>query len=53
MKIVAFDPNERPSLEEIRNHNWMKNPICSDKEIEEEFRVRKERLSLILAKKRT
>ena len=28
-RMVAFDPNERPPIEEIANHSWVKKDVCS------------------------
>ena len=28
-KMVAFDPSERPKIEEIASHAWVREPICS------------------------
>lgn len=29
IKMVAFDPSERPKIEEIASHPWVREPICS------------------------
>lgn len=32
-KMVAFDPNSRPTIFEIAKHPWVKSPICTHSEI--------------------
>lgn len=48
VKIVAFDPLERPKIEQIAAHPWVKEPICSHGEIKEEFTQRQKKLDQIL-----
>lgn len=40
--MLAFDPIERPSLAEIRQHEWMKGPVATKDQVLEEFKKRKE-----------
>jgi serine/threonine protein kinase len=39
-KMISFKPEERPTIDEILNHPWMKGNFPSDKEILEEFEKR-------------
>jgi serine/threonine protein kinase len=41
-KMISFKPEERPTIDEILNHPWMKGNFPSDKEILEEFEKRDE-----------
>lgn len=34
-RMVAFNPNERPTLVEIAGHPWVKNDVCTQNEIRE------------------
>ena len=43
-KMVAFDPNERPPLQEIAAHPWVHAEICSQPAIDKEFKERLEKL---------
>jgi len=47
-KMVAFDPNERPKIEDIASHAWVREPICSHSEIKAEFTKRQEKLDKVL-----
>lgn len=40
-RLVAFNPEDRPTLEEIKNHKWMNGPTATAEEIKEEFTRRK------------
>ncbi len=40
--MISFKPEERPTIDEILNHPWMKGSFPSDKEILEEFKKRDE-----------
>ena len=37
ISLVAVDPNERPSILEIRNHSWLKDGMASQKEFVQEI----------------
>ena len=40
-KMVALDPNERLSIDEILNHPWItEGDIATESEIKDEFRIR-------------
>ena len=39
-RMLASDPNQRPSLEEISSHPWMLGDIPSSQEIQQEFNTR-------------
>ncbi len=39
--ILAADPAQRPTVEEIKNHPWMKKNMASEEEMAEEFEKRK------------
>lgn len=36
-RMVAFEPSERPTVEQIATHPWVQGPICKLSEIKEEF----------------
>ena len=40
-RMVAFNPEDRPTLEEIKNHEWMNGPTPTIDQIKEEFSSRK------------
>lgn len=44
--MLAHDPLQRPSIAEIRNHEWCSGPIPTSDEIKEEFSVRNDLLAL-------
>jgi serine/threonine protein kinase len=46
--LIAYDPNQRPSIEECRSHKWMKDYKPKMDEIDKEF---KERTKLVQQKK--
>ena len=33
------NPEERPTIEEIKKHNWMKGPVSSKKELKEQNEI--------------
>ena len=39
--ILAYDPSQRPNIEDIKNHAWMKKSMPDYQEILEEFEKRK------------
>lgn len=40
VKMLALDPNERPSMQELFDHPWMQAYMPSRKEIQSEFEER-------------
>ena len=50
--MVAFNPNDRPLIEEIASHPWVKNVVCSQGEIASEFELRQKKLDDILEQRR-
>ena len=52
VKMVAFDPSERPKIEEIASHPWVKNTVCTQGEISGEFEVRQKKLDEVLEQRR-
>lgn len=40
-RLINASPDQRPSIEEIRNHDWMNGPMATLQEIQEEFDNRK------------
>jgi len=40
--ILAYDPLQRPSISEIKNHSWTLEASASDEELTKEFNSRKE-----------
>ena len=52
VKMVAFNPAERPKIEEIAVHPWVKNVVCSHNEIKSEFEERFKKLEEILEERR-
>jgi serine/threonine protein kinase len=34
-RMVAFNANERPKIEEIASHDWVKGSVCTHGEIKE------------------
>jgi len=38
--MLKLNPSERPSIEDILNHKWMKGPMPSDADVVEEFEKR-------------
>ena len=51
-KMVAFDPSERPKIEDIAAHPWVREPICSHTEIKAEFTARQQKLNIVLDERR-
>ena len=47
-KMVAFDPAERPKIEDIAAHPWVRESICSHSEIKAEFGARQAKLDKVL-----
>ncbi len=39
--LIAYDSAQRPSIEEIKNHPWMKNDIADDETVMKDFNLRK------------
>lgn len=50
--MVAYNPAERPKIEEIAMHPWVKNVVCSQNEIKHEFEARFKKLEEILEERR-
>ena len=42
--MLAYNPHERPSLAEIKSHDWYNGPVPSYDDIKEEFQQRKNEL---------
>ena len=51
-RMVAFNPTERPSIEEIANHPWIKEAVCTHVEIKDEFTKRQQKLDAVLEQRR-
>lgn len=47
-KLIAYKPNSRPSIQDLRDHKWVKAEILSTSEVETELKAR---TKLILQKK--
>lgn len=43
-RMLREEPNQRLTLEQVRNHPWMKGEMPSRDEIEQEFRERKKKV---------
>ena len=43
-RMCAFEPKERPPIQEIANHPWVKNEVSTHSEIKEEFNMRLKKL---------
>lgn len=52
-RMVAYDPNERPNIEQIAAHAWVKDVVCSHTEIKEQFTQRQKMLDQVLEQRRT
>lgn len=50
--MVAFEPTERLSIEEISKHPWVTQGICTHAEIKNEFTVRQSKLDSVLNSRR-
>lgn len=48
VRMVAFDPTERPKIQQVASHPWVKESICSHSEIKEEFTQRQKTLDTVL-----
>lgn len=51
-RLVAFEPSERLKIEEIANHAWIKEAVCTHGEIKDEFALRQKKLDVILNDRR-
>lgn len=51
-RLVAFEPSERPKIEDIAGHPWIKEAVCTHGEIKEEFTLRQKKLDAILSDRR-
>jgi len=40
--MVAFNPKERPTIQQIAGHPWVKQALCTHSDIKAEFAKRKE-----------
>jgi serine/threonine protein kinase len=52
VKVVAYEPLERPKIEQIAAHPWVREAICSHNEIKEEFTQRQKKLDGVLEARR-
>ena len=51
-RMLAFDPEERPSIEEIKHHEWYLGEVAEISEINKEFKKRFDKLQELLKKKK-
>lgn len=51
-RMLACEPNDRPTFLEIAEHPWVIGPICSSQEMMVEFGLRKKRLEEELGRQR-
>ena len=51
-RMVAFNPTERPTIEQIASHPWIKEAACTHAEIKEEFNKRQLKLDAVLDQRR-
>ena len=51
-RMVAFNPAERPKIEEIAAHPWVKGSVCTHSEIKDEFTLRQKKLDVVLDQRR-
>ena len=51
-KMVAFNPKERPKIEEIATHPWVKNVVSTQADIKQEFDLRLKKLEQIMEQRR-
>jgi len=42
--MLAFDPKDRLTLEEVLEHPWMQGKMATQEEISEEFAIRKKKM---------
>jgi serine/threonine protein kinase len=52
VRMVAFEPAERITIEKIAEHAWVTQPICSHTEITIEFGKRQKRMETSMRNKR-
>lgn len=52
VKLVAFEPTERPTIEQIASHPWIKDAVCTHSEIKNEFTLRQKKLDEVLTARR-
>ncbi|CAM6000187.1 unnamed protein product [Sphagnum balticum] len=52
VRMVAFDPSERPKITEIAVHPWVKEAVCTHSEITEQFTQRQVKLNQVLEERR-
>lgn len=52
VRMVAFEPTDRPKIQQIASHPWIKESICSHNEIKEEFTQRQKTLDTVLQARR-
>ena len=43
-KMLAFDPNERPTMVQVAAHPWVKGPVMSLQDMKDEFTLRKKKV---------
>jgi len=52
VRMVAFEPTERPTIQQIANHPWVKESVCSHNEIKDQFTARQVKLNEVLDQRR-
>jgi len=52
VRMVAAEPSERITIEDIAKHPWVTQPICTFHDIKEEFVVRQAKLDKIVDERR-
>lgn len=45
-KMLALNPKERATIEEIQNHKWFQGPVPDIKVVQKEFATRKKNLDI-------
>lgn len=45
IKMVQLDPTKRLTLEEVKKHPWMKEPVPKQEEVYKEFQERKKTIN--------